>query len=312
MQRTLGKSGTPGAKVRFRFDGNPDLPYHCDIDRTDKAGFTIHLAAHPTRQTIKFPTRILPVLHALANTSLDVRHMDFNMSDGDQPSPAGFAYSGSDPDLTLLPDFYFFEHRGFAKARELASHQTQDWRDRSRRISWRGGLNGRGETDVAQFAPDQLVQRLNLALLGPVLPDADIKLVRNPDDIRSVTKEASLYGEFVPETNWLNDRYAIDIDGWTNSWSNFLVRLHYGCCVLKIESRYGYRQWYYDRIKPWDHFVPVRADLADLAEKIDWVRSNESTAEEIAMRGQAFARTMTFESEMAWAASAIQKRVDGS
>jgi hypothetical protein len=50
---------------------------------------------------------------------------------------------------------------------------------------------------------------------------------------------------------------------------------------------------------PWEHYVPVRADMADLEEKIDWVRTNYREAEAIARNGQALARSMTLETETA-------------
>ena len=74
------------------------------------------------------------------------------------------------------------------------------------------------------------------------------------------------------------------------------MRMHLGCCVLKVKSRHGYRQWYYDRLKAWEHYVPVQSDLSDFAEKVDWVRSHDADAAAIASNGRRFARSMSFES----------------
>jgi len=38
---------------------------------------------------------------------------------------------------------------------------------------------------------------------------------------------------------------------------------------------------------PWVHFVPVKADLSDLLEKITWLRENDAKAKEIALNGRA-------------------------
>src|SRR5690606_40217674 len=115
-----------------------------------------------------------------------------------------------------------------------------------------------------------------------------------------------LTGDPRAEAKWLGDKYAIDIDGWTNAWSNLLIRMHFGCCVLKVASADGYRQWWYDRLIPWEHFVPVRADMSDLLEKIDWVRTNDSEAAAIASHGQPIDRCMALESETAHAARAVE------
>lgn len=62
-------------------------------------------------------------------------------------------------------------------------------------------------------------------------------------------------------------RFALDVDGNTNAWANLFQRLLLGCCVIKVASPFGYRQWYYDDLVPWVHYVPVRADMADLVDR---------------------------------------------
>ena len=49
----------------------------------------------------------------------------------------------------------------------------------------------------------------------------------------------------------------------SNSWSGLFTKLLTGSTVLKVESPMGFRQWYYDRLKPFEHYVPVRPDLAE-------------------------------------------------
>ena len=78
----------------------------------------------------------------------------------------------------------------------------------------------------------------------------------------------------------------------------------------RSESQFGFRQWYYDQIKPFEHYVPVSADMADFDEKIEWVRSHHAEAKAIAERGQALARTLTFASQAQRAASIIEEHWD--
>jgi Glycosyl transferase family 90 len=111
---------------------------------------------------------------------------------------------------------------------------------------------------------------------------------------------------------WYGFKFAIDIDGNSNAWSNFLTRLMMGCCVLKVASAAGYRQWYYGDIQPWTHYVPVKADLSDLHEVIGWCRDNPAECRKIAAQGQAFAMDRQFEAEMASARERISRAyIDG-
>jgi hypothetical protein len=77
--------------------------------------------------------------------------------------------------------------------------------------------------------------------------------------------------------------------------------------VLKVASPLGYRQWYYDALTPWVHYVPVRADLSDLHAMISWCRANLDECERIAAQGQAFAMCRTYDSEVATAIDRIGK-----
>jgi len=82
---------------------------------------------------------------------------------------------------------------------------------------------------------------------------------------------------------------------------NLFTRLLIGCCVLKVGSPRGFRQWYYDDLEPWVHYVPVKADLSDLCDKIAWSAANGDECEKIAARGQAFALERDYDSEIATA-----------
>ncbi|MEY3032546.1 MAG: hypothetical protein RLZZ622_1021, partial [Planctomycetota bacterium] len=59
----------------------------------------------------------------------------------------------------------------------------------------------------------------------------------------------------------------------------------------------GFRQWYYDRLVPWVHYVPVAADLSDFAERLDWCRRHPRQCREIAGGGQRAAFAMTYDRE---------------
>jgi len=70
-----------------------------------------------------------------------------------------------------------------------------------------------------------------------------------------------------------------------------------GSPLLKVASRHGYRQWYYDRLKPWVHYVPVAADLSDLMARVEWLRANDQQARDIGQAGRDLAISMTLAHE---------------
>ncbi len=230
-------------------------------------------------------------------------------SDGDKYTRAKFSFSSNVPDVVPLPDSHFLQQRGYAIFDEAAAQYGLPWRDRGSEIIWRGSVTGNGHFSVApQFSNDpSVVQRLRFAAVAAA-NSIDFKFVvpRNDPQYHALAN-AGWLGAAANASNWATLKIAVDIDGYSNAWSNFLTRLKLGCCVLKVDSQFGYRQWYYDRIKPFEHFVPVRSDLSDLAEKVAWLRQHDKDAQEIASAGQEFARSMTFASETGIAAGLINE-----
>lgn len=72
-------------------------------------------------------------------------------------------------------------------------------------------------------------------------------------------------GENIPMIAQAKYKYLIDTRG--NSWSGRLQTLLKLGRVVFIADR-PYREWYFDKLKPWEHYVPVKEDMSDLIEKI--------------------------------------------
>ncbi|KAA8588333.1 hypothetical protein FQN60_001527 [Etheostoma spectabile] len=102
--------------------------------------------------------------------------------------------------------------------------------------------------------------------------------------------DESLYGPLVKHVSFFDFfkyKYQINIDGTVAAY-----RLPYllagDSVVLKQDS--GYYEHFYNELRPWEHYIPIRADLGDLLEKIQWARDHDEEALKIALAGQQFAR----------------------
>lgn len=254
--------------------------------------------------------RIAAYLYWFSQTTDRIRRITVDLSDGNSPTGARYRFSTFSALETPVPDAFFFRDRGYAATDAFAANDAPAWDDRSDDIVWRGGINGMGAFSVDPAAANNVgvMQRLRMALKCKDT-DVDFKFIYNEIQPQcKVLRSAGLTGNRVPTNDWGSKKYAIDIDGYTNAWCNFMQRLKLGCCVLKVDSQFGYYQWYYEKLVPGEHFVPIRADLSDLQEKLDWVRTNPKEARRIAQQGQAFAKAMTFESERDRAIEIIEER----
>jgi len=105
----------------------------------------------------------------------------------------------------------------------------------------------------------------------------------------------------------LGARGVVDVDGNANSWDGLFWKLLSNSVVLKVES--PHRQWYYSRIKPWKHYVPVKPDLSDLEEKVRFVLdpSNDPALEAMAARSTRVLRGITLKREVRRTARVLSK-----
>lgn len=203
----------------------------------------------------------------------------------------------------LIPDYTFINSKGYRDLNHWAALNRREWSGRSSTVLWRGATSGSGTISNPEMTGDELIPRVQMCLLAKSIDGADMKLVNiaqsdNPDLDRDRFGQAEIMGEHLPVEAWAAHKFAIDIDGNTNSFGTMLPRLLLGCCVLKVGSTMGWRQWYYDSVEPWVHFIPIEPDLSDLAEKIAWCRDHDQECQRIAAEGRAFANGLNYNSEI--------------
>ncbi len=308
MTEEFRAAGLPPVPAKISFSREPRTSTEM-ILRKSGGGVVVLLSDHAPLARVRFISeRIACHTYWFSQTSSAITEISCDLSDGYMPSFATYRFSVTPNVGIAVPDPYFFASRGYREMHQYAHAQTPQWDDRDDEIVWRGAPNNNGlfSLDPANMMNPGVQQRLRLALACQSL-DVDFRFVAGgKTDAAPLLKAAGLVGDWQHPTSWASRKYAIDIDGWTNAWNNFMQRLALGCCVLKVDSQFGYSQWYYPRLKPWEHFVPIKADLSDFAEQIEWARTHPDRAREIAAAGQAVARSMTLESETRVAAEIIE------
>ena len=249
--------------------------------------------------------RMAAVLDPISDTSIDDGSWTADLGDWVHLDGPVIGFCSNRPGSLLLPDRGFHGTAGYRMERRRAS-AAPAFDDRDPAIVWRGSPSGPGDCKAEPFVPDNpaLLQRTRMCLLlrgaiaGGVAIDAKIIGNRRLSQAAvSAHAGAGILGTPIPQPSWCHRRFAIDIDGWANAFSNFFIRLIYGCCVIKVASPLGYRQWYYDRLEPWRHYVPAAADLSDLRETIAWCLAHPRRCREIAAAGQRAAWSMTPQTE---------------
>ena len=252
-----------------------------------------------------------------ARTAPGVTEARAEISDGSASGDGWISFSSAHPGAVLIPDSDFCDSQGYASMRRLALGPGPDWQGRAAGFCWRGSTTGQGlvSSDAMEVDDPGLIQRTRFCLQARKVPDADCRLSRvvQSQDSRDRDRlaRAGILGDPIEPVTWRARKFALDIDGNSNAWSNLFTRLLLGCCVIKVGSPRGFRQWYYQELVPFENFVPVRADLSDLVERMEWCRSHDPECRAIAAAGQALALRLTLESERAAAVERINRAFGG-
>lgn len=81
-------------------------------------------------------------------------------------------------------------------------------------------------------------------------------------------------------------RYLIDVEG--NGWSARVKIFLFTKRVLFLQDR-PYKEWWYDKLIPWSHYVPVAKDLSDLETNLNIIRNDPVLEDHIRFNAFEFA-----------------------
>ncbi|WP_174301884.1 glycosyl transferase family 90 [Caulobacter sp. S45] len=204
------------------------------------------------------------------------------------------------PLVQLIVDPYFYFARGFQPLRRLAeAGELPLWLDRADILFWRGrGSHNGVKPDGAPVTSLGEVPRVSAALHLRGNPYADVGLIgawiqpQSDEEALTYFRQQGILRASLPMSDHSRYKFQLDIDGVANAWAT-MERFLCGSCVLKVGT--PFEMWFYNRLRPWEHFIPVKADLSDIDEQLDWCLTHDGQAREIARAGQAVALSLTYE-----------------
>ena len=317
-------AAAPGLATRIAIEDRPlARPEDHSVIVIQKAGGRIrsieaHAAWLTSRNGFSTTWRRLPaIVNVVGDASVADGAWTADLADWVHPAGPVIGFCSNHHDSLLVPDRGFHASAGYAREQRRAAAAPR-FEDRDPEILWRGSPTGQGNSFADPMEADNphLIQRVRMCLRVRDMPPSashriDVRIAvteRTPRGQAEAYRRAGIAGGHVPQASWCRRRHAIDVDGFANAFSNFFVRLLYGCCVIKVASPRGFRQWYYDRLEPWHHFVPVAADLSDMPEALAWCQANPRQCRDIAAAGQQVALAMTRAAERTRAVQALAAR----
>ena len=230
------------------------------------------------------------------------------------------SFSSNLPQASLIIDPEFFRSNGYQHLRELLDKESLPWRDRLDLAFWRGKTTGSqvnppGPTDKS-ITSFEWLPRLQLCALAANSPNAsklDVGITSIVQIESSYLRLAAENAGFIRKAAQVLDvfkyKFCFIIDSNTSEGNGLFQALLSGTCVLLVDSRSGFRSWFYDKLSPWETHIPIRADFSNFEERIQWAFDNYGLCELMADKGQRLAEALTFNSECAFSARQLQAQI---
>jgi Glycosyl transferase family 90 len=86
-------------------------------------------------------------------------------------------------------------------------------------------------------------------------------------------------------------KYHIDVGGaGGTSWTGTINKMAMPGVLFHHET--PSKDWFYDNLKAWDHYIPIRTDLSDLKLQYEWAENNQEKARGIAENATSFVKNL--------------------
>ncbi|NGX29405.1 MAG: hypothetical protein K940chlam4_00237 [Candidatus Anoxychlamydiales bacterium] len=190
------------------------------------------------------------------------------------------------PLVILIPDWRSIS-RWWCKEIKcvLKAIDKNSWESKKNYAFWRGSLTNGIRSKLCKMAlqyPNHLYAKLNAK-------------VENKD-LQTQLEQEGIYCAkgWYPMEKILENKYLPLMDGVMSAAPAFQSRLLSNSLTLKQD--FPGVQWFFKPLKPYVHYVPLKHDISDLIEKIEWAKKNDNLCKEISKNATDFAlNNLTFE-----------------
>ena len=150
-------------------------------------------------------------------------------------------------------------------------NRNHAWADRKPALIWRGATRGRlCRCELYGYLRHRLV---NISRSAPDLVDA------------KSTSEGAKYMNMSDQARY---KYTLYLPGQNDAYAWRLPELMANNYLIFMPTMSLHEAWFMPQLQAYKHFIPVRADLSDLLDKILWARGHDERAQLIAEHATAF------------------------
>lgn len=131
----------------------------------------------------------------------------------------------------------------------------------------------------------------NKITINEVLKDNNVEKIISYVDPKYIQSLNITKDHFIPLNEQSKYKYLIYCQGHSAA-NRYLTLMRLGSVILKVESTCKARDlWFFKYLKPYIHYVPVKADMSDLEDQIKWCINNDNKCKMIVLNNELFAKT---------------------
>ncbi|EKE21773.1 MAG: KDEL (Lys-Asp-Glu-Leu) containing 1 [uncultured bacterium] len=272
--------------IRFRIINNKLYMYIPEKDFFPKRQFTFEKALRTLCKMIKMPN--VDIIYSDEDgTPLFFNQKDFFITT-DPKLQAPLLSRGKHKNLkyiALIPDYHDLSYKNMEMINKItALNGKYPWEEKQNLAFWRGVNRKKARYLLS------IISYQNPSLIDAGFPD---NIHEENQDIDTPNADIShLKKEFASHDDHLKYKYLPVLDGFFCTYPGYQWRLFSNSLCFKQESLEI--QWFYKGLKPYEHYIPIKDDMSDILEKIDWARKNDGLCKKITENAMKFASNNLF------------------
>ncbi len=189
----------------------------------------------------------------------------------------------------MIPDKFSLSQDWLEIQRSVQNSSTP-WDKKINKVIWRGSFTDVGKTfHHADFSLDASI-RLKLCQLSQKHSEWLDAAFTNakPAHLLKLLEIGQTLKPFLNKRELLKCKYLPVLDGHMCTYPGYQWSLLSNSIALKQES--DQVQWFYRALQPYVHYIPIRQDLSDFVEKVEWAKKNDEKMKKIAENATKFAQ----------------------
>ena len=148
-----------------------------------------------------------------------------------------------------------------------------------------GRTTGCEISSVGKYHPR--IQLVNISIHDPTCINARFTTLNEHSEVfyHYFKNPKKFMGARISEEELVTYRYVVNVQN--NGFADRLWQL-LSLGLIVFQEMHIFQEFYYEMLTPWVHFIPIKTDMSDLCEKVQWAKNNEEKSRIIGENARTF------------------------